>query len=144
MTTLSSEMTVGEIAARLPGSVRVFEKHSIDFCCGGTVPVTDACKARGLDASAVLEEIERTAGTPAEAAPETDWQSAPLNDLIDHILSTHHAYLKSQLPRTSERLAKILSKHSGRHGAVLHPLAETFEAMRGELESHLKIGRAHV
>ena len=59
MTTLSAEMTVGEIAARLPGSVRVFEKYRIDFCCGGAVPFAEACQARGIEAAAVLEEIEQ-------------------------------------------------------------------------------------
>jgi regulator of cell morphogenesis and NO signaling len=136
MSTLSPDMTVAEIAARLPGSVRVFEKHRIDFCCGGKLPVTDACKARGLDASAVMAEIEQTM---AEAAPAADagWQSAPLDKLVDHIVAAHHAFLKSQLPRIAERLDKVLTAHSQRHGAMLRPLIETFAAMRDELDSHL-------
>ena len=69
--------------------------------------------------------------------PEVDWQAAPLSALIDHILTTHHAYMKAQLPRLDGMLQKILSKHGDRHGDVLRPMAETFRPMREELENHL-------
>jgi regulator of cell morphogenesis and NO signaling len=133
MTTLSPDLTVGEIAAQLPASARVFESHGIDFCCGGKLPLSEACRARRLDPAAVLEEIEQTGA----AADSTDWRSATLNSLIDHILSAHHAYLKSQLPRLQAMLEKILSKHSERHGDVLEPLAATFHALKEELDAHL-------
>lgn len=43
MTTSTTDRTVGQTAAEFPASVRVFEKHGIDFCCGGKIPVTEAC-----------------------------------------------------------------------------------------------------
>jgi regulator of cell morphogenesis and NO signaling len=134
MIAFTPENTVGEIAAVLPLSVRVFEQLEIDYCCGGQAALSDACKAKGLDLADVIHRIQTAAEVDAPAA---DWLSAPLNSLIDHILATHHAYLKSQLPRLSAMLAKILAKHEGRHGDVLRPLAETFRPMRSELESHL-------
>ncbi len=139
MSTINLELTVGEIAAQWPASIRVFERHHIDFCCGGKSPVTDACRARGLDAEAVFAEIdaELARETPASAADDAGWRTASLESLIDHILSTHHAYLKTQLPRMAAMMDKILAKHGARHGAVLEPLAATLVAMREELESHL-------
>src|ERR1035438_9586654 len=80
MTTFTAERTVGEIAARLPGSVRVFEKHRIDFCCGGKIPLEAACQKHGLDPAVVLEEIE--AATAAPAVDATDWQSVELDALM--------------------------------------------------------------
>ena len=128
-------MTVGEIAARMPASVRVLEQLGIDFCCGGQAPFSEACQARSLDPAAVLEQIERSAAGATAAAP--DWQSAPLASLIDHILNTHHAYLKSELPRLEAMLEKILAKHSERHGDVLSALADTFRPMHEELDGHM-------
>jgi regulator of cell morphogenesis and NO signaling len=137
MNTLSAEMTVGEIAARHPGSVRVFEKHHIDFCCGGKLPIGQACQAQGLNASAVLEEIGEALAVPSGTAPESAWESAPLNALIDHIIEAHHAYLKTELPRLGAMLEKVVSKHSERHGDVLLPARTVFAAMRDELDAHL-------
>ena len=135
MTTLSGT-TVGEIAATLPISARVFEKYGIDFCCGGRIPLAEACENRGLDPSAVLDEIDRTAQLAA-SEPVTDWRTATLTGLADHIVDTHHVYMKTQLPRLEAMLQKILDAHSARHGDVLVPLAVTYRAMRAELDCHL-------
>ena len=136
MTTLSADITVGEIAADLPVSTRVFEKYGIDFCCGGRISLTEACRQRGLDPAAVLEEVDRSIQTPA-AAPEIDWRAASLTSLAGHIVDTHHVFMKAQLPRLEAMLQKILDAHSARHGDVLVPLAATYRAMREELDGHL-------
>jgi regulator of cell morphogenesis and NO signaling len=137
MNTLSPEITVGELAARMPASAQVFEQFGIDYCCGGGQAFDQACRTRGLDPAAVLEEIERQAHPATGAAPQPDWQTTSLDLLIDHIVGTHHVYMKTRLPRLDTMLEKILAKHSARHGAVLLPLAETFRAMKEELEGHL-------
>ncbi|HWB85904.1 MAG TPA: iron-sulfur cluster repair di-iron protein [Bryobacteraceae bacterium] len=135
MKTLSADVPVGDIVARFPASVRVFEKHGIDFCCGGSVTVGDACHSRGLDAFALLREVEQ-AGEPA-GADSTDWQSASLGDLIDHIVDTHHGYLKTELPRVQGMLEKVLRAHSERHSDVLKPLAASFYPLQEELDAHM-------
>jgi regulator of cell morphogenesis and NO signaling len=137
MRSLSPETTVGQLAARMPASARVFEQFGIDYCCGGGQAFDQVCLTRGLDPAVVLAEIERQADPGPGAAPQPDWQSSPLNLLIDHIIGTHHVYMKTQLPRMDAMLEKTLAKHSARHGAVLLPLAETFRAMKAELENHL-------
>jgi len=136
MTTISTDITVGEIAASQPVSARVFEKYGIDFCCGGRLPLAEACQRQGLDPAVVLDEINSAAHSH-DAAPETDWQAAPLGRLIGHILDTHHTYTKEQLPRLEAMLGKILDAHSARHGDTLVPVAATFRAMRQELDGHL-------
>jgi len=135
MTTSITERTVGQIAAESPAAVRVFEKHGIDFCCGGKIPVAEACFRKGLDPALLLAEIDKASQTPAE--DPTDWVTAPLPALIDHILDTHHAYMKAQLPRVEARLAKVLQAHSDRHGDMLRRLAAVYGAMKTELDGHL-------
>ena len=135
MTSLLDGKTVGEIAAQNPASVRVLERHGIDYCCGGKLPLAEACRARGIAAEELIAELERAAaGAPQDAR---DWSSAALAELIDHILSTHHAYLRTELPRLDGMLARVLNAHSEKHGASLVPLGRTFAALRDELESHM-------
>ena len=62
---------------------------------------------------------------------------APLSTLIDHILDTHHAYMKVQLPRVEARLAKVLHAHGDRHGDMLCAVARVYGAMKAELDGHL-------
>jgi regulator of cell morphogenesis and NO signaling len=135
MTTLTADMTVGEIAAQLPASTRVFENHHIDFCCGGKRPLRDACQTRGLDPAAVLEEVEQAAGPRTTSS--IDWQSASLASLADYIVETHHAYLKTNMPRMEALLQKVLAAHGERHGGFLLPLAQTLHTLREELDAHL-------
>jgi regulator of cell morphogenesis and NO signaling len=135
MATLTEEQTIGEIAAELPGSMRVFEKYDIDYCCGGKVSLADACAQRGLAPEQLVRELG-AAGVP-DGGPSPDWQNAALNGLIDHILTRHHVYLKAELPRLSRILHKVAEAHAARHADSLVPLGETFEALRYELESHL-------
>jgi regulator of cell morphogenesis and NO signaling len=111
------EMTVGEIAARSAASARVFEKHGINFCCAGQIPVADACLARRLDTTELFHELEQT--TDSRENGLTDWQTAPIGGLIDHIVNRHHEYLKTQLPGIEARLEKVLRRHSTSHTDVL-------------------------
>jgi regulator of cell morphogenesis and NO signaling len=123
--------TVGEMAKENPSSVRVFEKYGIDYCCRGKVSLSEACEARGI-ASAELQAELDLAATPKTGA-ERDWSGTPLALLIDHIVGTHHVYLKSELPR----LRQLLGKVRDAHGESLEPLVRIFDALHAELDAHL-------
>jgi len=130
----SSEKTVGELAVENPAAARVFEKYGIDYCCGGKQSLAAVCVERGIAPEAVLEELRQIA--PKAALEERDWKTAPLADLIGHIVARHHAYLKSELPRVTELLAKVVRAH-GEREPRLGEVKEVFEILREELESHL-------
>jgi len=130
---MTPRMTVAEIATHRPASVRILEQHRIDFCCGGQVPFEQACRDRGLDPDTLLAEIERA---EAPAADGRDWNAASLGELLDHILTTHHGYLKAELPYLSAALEKIEAAHGGKYPAI-PALAPVFRALRAELEGHL-------
>ena len=135
MITLTEEKTIGEIAAELPAAARVFEKYGIDYCCGGKVALGAACGERGIVLGQLVQELDRAAA-PSTGA-ERDWQTAPLNELIDHILARHHAYLKAELPRLARLIEKVTKAHGAKHSDSLVPLGETFNALRQELDAHL-------
>jgi regulator of cell morphogenesis and NO signaling len=127
--------TIGEIARENPSSVRVFEKYNIDFCCGGKVSFAAACQARGIAPAELAAELDQAAAARPDAG--RDWSTAPLGLLIDHIVGTHHVYLKAELPRLEAWLDKVLAAHGASHGETLAPLGRTFAGLRAELESHM-------
>src|SRR4029079_17288849 len=98
--------TVGELVAERPARSRVFEELGIDYCCGGKLPLAEACARRGLDVDAVRRslETEDAAGVP----DGTDSQQAPLAELCNHIVVTHHDLLRRELPRLCNLLDKLV------------------------------------
>lgn len=127
-------MTLADLAATSLNAVRVLEQHGLDYCCGGKRPFEEACLARGLAPEAVIREIEEARITN-EAGRE--WLTAPLDELVKHIISTHHEYLKLDLPVLGHRLDKVVSVHGARDPEVLPRMAEVFAALRAELEMHM-------
>ncbi len=57
-TEITQDTPVGEIATVAPLATRVFARHGIDFCCGGGVPIEEACGKRGLATDDVLDSSE--------------------------------------------------------------------------------------
>ena len=93
----ATTQTVREIALEQPSSIRVFEQFRVDYCCGGRKPLSEACTAGNLEVDAVLAALEAAAQAPAENTE--NWAGKSLGDLSSHIVATHHAYVKRELPR---------------------------------------------
>jgi regulator of cell morphogenesis and NO signaling len=132
--TITPETTVAEIATDTPAAIRVFQQHHIDYCCGGKVPLTQACAASGLDLDAVLGEL-RAAVAPA--APERSWAEASLKALVQHIQVRYHAHLRLELPRLDAMLDKVVSRHGDQLPDVVLPLQQTFKRLQQELLAHM-------
>jgi regulator of cell morphogenesis and NO signaling len=130
-----SNLTVAEMAANSLAAVRVFERLGIDYCCGGKRLLADVCREKGLDAAAVREELH-AAGGASEAGPR-DWTTAPLKELVDHIVNAHHGYLRREFQPLSDRVAKVYRVYNERYGPTLPGLPEVFEGLRSELELHM-------
>jgi regulator of cell morphogenesis and NO signaling len=130
---LTSERTVGQIAAENPAAARIFEKYGIDYCCGGGKSLAAACEGKEVSPDEVLAEVEQA----APAVDDRDWANAPLTELAEYIVAKHHAFLRAELPALDNRLAKVIEAHGANHGNSLRPLRDTFQAMQSELMSHM-------
>jgi regulator of cell morphogenesis and NO signaling len=127
--------TIGRIATEHPMATRVFARHGIDFCCGGGKPLGEVCEKQGLDAQAVLAEIEREIAAPS--GNEVRWDEAPLDDLIRHILAAYHEPLKEELPRLEAMGRKVVDVHGDKHPTTLPELLAVFVGLKAELEQHM-------
>ncbi len=133
--TIDRQTTVGQIAARHPLTTRVFHRYEIDFCCGGGRPLADVCEERGLDTEEVRREIEEILAD--EGSGGTDWNQAPLEELIDHIVAAFHRPLDQELPRIEGMARKVLAVHGEKDPERLSALLETFMGLKAELQSHM-------
>jgi regulator of cell morphogenesis and NO signaling len=127
------EKPVGQLVAERPSRARVFEQFGIDYCCGGKKPLTQACKEKRIGPKQVLEALARSE-EPATGQP--DWSAATLTELADHIEHTHHAYLKTELPRLDFMTQKVVKAHGARHPELLK-VREVFVALKDEMDSHM-------
>ncbi|MBK8190954.1 MAG: iron-sulfur cluster repair di-iron protein [Vampirovibrionales bacterium] len=135
MTVLSSDMTLGALAAHRPELTAFFDAQGLDYCCGGAQPLSQACAQKGLDAQAIWAQIREWPAAPLLSA-DTPALGASLSLWADHIVETHHAYLNRTLPQLSALLDKTRRAHGERHGELID-LQRTFEALRADLEAHL-------
>jgi regulator of cell morphogenesis and NO signaling len=130
--TITETTTVADIARQLPSSVRVFQRHGIDFCCRGKQPIGAACRERGLRFADIAGAIEASHWLPHSDG--RDWSRTSLRALIDHILRTYHHPLQEQLPRLRALASKVVQAH----GAKAPQLARV-EAIVADLATDLEM-----
>jgi regulator of cell morphogenesis and NO signaling len=129
--TITESTLIADIAADVPSSVRVFQRYSVDFCCGGKRPLAVACEEQGLSFSDIRREIELVAAAPAAA--QRDWNTASLHDLTDHIVTAYHEPLREEMPRLAAMAARVARVH----GQKAPRLLGRIEAVVGELSADL-------
>ncbi len=133
--TLAATTTVGEIAAELPGATREFEKLGIDYCCGGSRSLGEACAANSIPIEEALASLQNSL-TALPTADAKDWSRAMLADLIAHIKNTHHVFVREECPRIEALAAKVVSVHGKSHPELLQ-VQQVFSALAEELHVHL-------
>ncbi len=131
----ANKRTVGEWVTERPSRSRVFEGLGIDYCCGGKQPLDTACSKAGHDLEEVMEAL-RESDMRVAGEEDIDWSQGKMTDLVDHIVSTHHAYLRRELPRLAEMGAKVIAAHGARHPELAR-CQEVYLMLRSELSSHM-------
>ncbi len=133
MSALSTDTSVAQLVTDQPGRARIFEELGIDYCCGGDHSLAEACRKHDLDPDTVVRMLDAVAEPSTESVT---WNDASLGDLIDHITSTHHEYLRRELPRLERLLTRVTQAHESTHPWLRHVL-ETFLALKDDLEVHM-------
>ncbi len=129
-------LTVGELATTRPVSVKVLQRHGIDFCCGGARPLDEACAAKGVALGALLAEVD---ALETDARPdERRWDEAPLESLVEHILVKHHRPLDSELPRLDHLVRKVTGVHHDTAPDTMQGLRTAWSDLVEDLVPHMK------
>ncbi|MDE2336292.1 MAG: iron-sulfur cluster repair protein YtfE [Alphaproteobacteria bacterium] len=129
------EMTLGEIAANVPGATAVFRRHNLDFCCAGYQSFAQAVADKALDKSTIVEELSTLHVTAADAggfpAAATDTPT-----LVNYIISRFHEEHRDQFPELIQLAGKVEKVHADN---LLCPkgLEEHLRDMFSELLTHM-------
>ena len=133
---VTTEKTVRDLALENPAAPRVFEKLGIDYCCGGSATLQQACDAAHLTLAEVLDSLD-AAHSAAQASPiGRDWRTEPLSELIAYIQSTHHRYTREEIARLGPLFDKVCGVHGANHPELAR-LRSTFAGLASELTTHM-------
>lgn len=134
--TITPATRVADLAAARPATIRIFQRHAIDFCCGGKRPLQEVCEERGIAFETLAAELN-DAWSPA-SPDRLSWNDRKLSDLTGHIIEAFHDPLRSELPR----LIAMAHKVDERHGRTSEPnaaaIAATLERFRDAIEPHAR------
>jgi regulator of cell morphogenesis and NO signaling len=131
MSTLDVNTTLASVVHAHPGVVRELERWGFDYCCHGDQSIADACRAADLDPATVLADLAAARTRTVEA-----WAALAPAEMVDHIETVHHRYLRDELPRLGVLADKVVAVH-GAHHPELALVAESFAVVRADLEPHL-------
>jgi len=112
---ITTESIIRDIAIDQPGTVRVFERFGIDYCCGGKKSLEQACSDLQLSVEQVLEKLEQATCPSSDDPPEIEedrkWGTATLSRLIQHIVRKHHAGEREEMNRLRTLAKKVVDAH---------------------------------
>ena len=135
MTHIQPDTTVGDLVATRPEFGTVFERLGIDYCCGGKKSLADACGEKQLDVTTLIATLEAS-DAASEHGDKPDPAQMSLAELVDHIIKTHHDYLRQALPPLSAMIDKVAGKHR-EHNPKLTQLPRLMQDFTAEIMSHM-------
>jgi len=126
-------LTVGEIVTKDFRTASVFSDYKIDFCCGGNKTLKEACEEKLVNIAELQDELNKATQSKAGGM---DFNSWPLDLLVDYIEKTHHRYINEKAPLLSQYLEKIQEVHGERHSELLE-IFDLFSQSATALEMHM-------
>ncbi|MBK8607805.1 MAG: DUF542 domain-containing protein [Chitinophagaceae bacterium] len=133
MNVLASK-TLAQIVTNNHKAASIFEKHHLDFCCKGKRTLEQACSESDIKIEEVLKELDKAEKT---SESKTNYNELSLAQLSEHIVSTHHNYVKNEMPALLGYLQKVSSKHGDRH-PEMNKVFQIFGAVKEEMEFHMQ------
>ncbi|MBR4029650.1 MAG: iron-sulfur cluster repair di-iron protein [Alistipes sp.] len=125
--------SVGAIVRDDFAAARVFKSFGIDFCCGGTATLADACRMAGVDVESVVAQL----ASKDEECGVIPFDMWPTDLLIDYVLKIHHRNIRAYGPELLALIEKVAMRHGSQH-PELHDLVKLLAASLEDLESHLQ------
>jgi len=132
---LNLDASVRDFVLAKPAAARVLESFGIDYCCGGSQTLAQACRAANRPPEEVSAALRNLDSLPPEKA-EKDWSHAPLAELAQHIVDRHHTFTRAELARITSLIAKVISAHGANHPELIR-LQSIFAGLSEELTMHM-------
>lgn len=133
MKSINENDTLGTIVANNMSTSKVFDRYGLDYCCGGEKTLQAACAERNIDVVTVIKDLDNA----DSLSNGVDYNSWPLDLLIDYIEKKHHRYVREEIPIISEKLVRLCNVHGDKH-PELYQIKELFEGGGKELSMHMQ------
>ncbi|KQB37545.1 iron-sulfur cluster repair di-iron protein [Flavobacterium aquidurense] len=129
------DKTIGSFVAKDFRTAAVFTKYQIDFCCKGNRSLTEVCEKQNIDSDVLVQNLIDV--LESENNNGTDFNSWPLDLLVDYIEKTHHRYVEDKSVILKQFLDKLCKVHGEAHPELFR-INELFTEGAGELAQHMK------
>ncbi|MEP7265872.1 MAG: iron-sulfur cluster repair di-iron protein [Bacteroidota bacterium] len=129
------EIPLAKLVLMKPQSAGVFEKYNLDFCCRGKQSLSQVLEGNDKEMTMITNELNILFADGDEMVKNI-FEDYSLCNLIDHIINTHHRYVKENGNLILGHLEKVAQKHGERHPEMIE-VASLFKITLRDLEQHM-------
>ncbi|MDK0547726.1 iron-sulfur cluster repair di-iron protein [Clostridium perfringens] len=135
---IRKDYSLGEVVTVYPAVVKKFNDMELDYCCGGSKSLEVALKEKGVDVDKFVEDLnEEFKEFKFENSQYVDWREKSSEELINHIVETHHGETFRLLKEIDPLMVKVFRVHFSHGPELLMKVHKLFGQLKCELEEHL-------
>ncbi|OQA46083.1 MAG: Iron-sulfur cluster repair protein YtfE [Chloroflexi bacterium ADurb.Bin325] len=131
---LSPEQSVGAWVTADYRLAAVFERHGIDFCCGGDRSLSEACAEKNVSLELFLNEARQVAEAPGGGEQYGQWA---LDFLADYIVNQFHVSNRQTMPQIADYADTVANVHGAAHPETI-TIAKLWPQVQGEMSMHMQ------
>ncbi|MDK0615675.1 iron-sulfur cluster repair di-iron protein [Clostridium perfringens] len=135
---IRKDYSLGEVVTVYPVVVKKFNDMELDYCCGGSKSLEVALKEKGIDVDKFVEDLNKEFKEfKFENSQYVDWREKSSEELISHIVETHHGETFRLLKEIDTLMVKVFRVHFSHDPELLMKVHSLFGKLKCELEEHL-------
>ncbi len=135
---IRKDYSLGEVVTVYPAVVKKFNDMELDYCCGGNKSLEVALKEKGVDVDKFVEDLNKEFKEfKFENSQYVDWREKSSEELINHIVETHHGETFRLLREIDPLMVKVFKVHFSHNPELLMKVHSLFGKLKCELEEHL-------
>ncbi|EGT2192582.1 iron-sulfur cluster repair di-iron protein [Clostridium perfringens] len=135
---IRKDYSLGEVVTVYPVVVKKFNDMELDYCCGGSKSLELALKEKGVDVDKFVEDLNKEFKEfKFENSQYVDWREKSSEELISHIVETHHGETFRLLKEIDPLMVKVFRVHFSHDPELLMKVHSLFGKLKCELEEHL-------
>lgn len=135
---IRKDYSLGEVVTVYPAVVKKFNDMELDYCCGGSKSLEVALKEKGIDVDKFVEDLNKEFKEfKFENSQYVDWREKSSEELISHIVETHHGETFRLLKEIDTLMVKVFRVHFSHDPELLMKVHSLFGKLKCELEEHL-------
>ena len=135
---IRKDYSLGEVVTVYPVVVKKFNDMELDYCCGGSKSLEVALKEKGVDVDKFVEDLNKEFKEfKFENSQYVDWREKSSEELISHIVETHHGETFRLLKEIDPLMVKVFRVHFSHDPELLMKVHSLFGKLKCELEEHL-------